>query len=82
MHIGTMPEEERRHIELIEVVEELASALREIGKPPDVVVNTPLPQVIIDKPNKPCSYEFLVYRDKDNRIESIVANPIESEPQE
>ena len=80
MQIGTMPEDERRHIELIEVVEELAAALREIGKPHDVVVNvpaSPMPQVIIDKPNKPCSYEFLVYRDKDNRIQSIVATPKE-----
>lgn len=80
MHIDTMSEEERRHIELIEVVEELAAALREIGKPPDVVVNVPtvpMPNVIIDKPNKPCSYEFLVHRDKNNRIQSIVATPIE-----
>ena len=80
MHTGTIPKDERRHVELIEVVEELAAALREIGKPPDVVVNVPaapLPQVIIDKPNKPFSYEFVVYRDKDNRIQSIVATPIE-----
>jgi hypothetical protein len=75
-----MPVEERRHIELIEVVEELAAALRKIGKPPDVVVNvpaSPLPQVIIDKPNKPCSYTFLVRRDKANLIQSIVATPVE-----
>ncbi len=80
MHVGTIPDEERRHVELLEVVEQLAAALRKIGKPPDVVVNVPkppLPQVIIDKPKKPCSYEFVVYRNKDNRIESIVATPIE-----
>jgi hypothetical protein len=80
MYTGTMPEEERRHVELIEAVEGLASALREIGKPPDVVVNvpkSPAPQVILDQASKPCSYEFVVYRDKDNRIQSIVATPIE-----
>jgi hypothetical protein len=70
-----MPEDERRHIELIEVVEELAAALREIGKPPEVIVNAPA--ALVPSVNKPCSYEFLVYRDKDNRIQSIVANPIE-----
>ena len=77
-----MSEDERRHIELIEVMEELAAALSEIGKPPNVVVNIPPHQGIVDKANNPCSYEFLVYRDKIGRIESIVATPIESEPQE
>ena len=85
MHVGTIPDAERRHNELIDVVEQLAAALRTIGKQPDVVVNVPAaprPHVHIDNSGKLCSYEFLVHRDKANRIQSIVATPITIEPQE
>ena len=73
MFKGEVPQAKAHHREVMKVLRKISSE----ESSPEVTVNVEPPVVNITVPERRCSYEFIVDRDKSGRISKVIARPLE-----
>jgi len=68
-------DEELRHADLMEVLEELTEAIRKNKAEPVNVTVEPSRVSVLETPHKPVSYEFTIERNKAQLITKVIARP-------
>lgn len=69
MIIGEVPQEKVQHREVMKVLRKIAGA--------ESTVTIEPPVVNISVPDRKCSYEFIVDRDKSGKISKVIARPLD-----